>query len=135
MAQQNAVLALRESIRLLEIRQEEEGKILKDQFRFTFESLKPVNLIKSSMKDLVNSMEIKNSLIETIVSLVSGYLSKKLIVNSKSSILMKIVGIALQFGVTNLVSNNADEVRQFFSNLIDRFTRPAEDVEVPEVEV
>jgi hypothetical protein len=60
MATQTATERLKESIRLLEMKQQEEGKILKEQLRITYESLKPVNLIKSSLKEITSSMEIKN---------------------------------------------------------------------------
>ena len=132
MVKQNAVNLLKESIRLVEIRQTEEGKILKEQFRLTYESLKPVNLIKSSIKDLVGSVEIKNSVFESIFTIVSGYFTQKFIVNSKSNVLMKTLGVLLQYGVTNLISKNSEDVRNFFSNLIQRFINPAEEEEIPE---
>jgi hypothetical protein len=128
MAKQSAVDSLKESIRMLEIRQAEEGKILKEQFKITYESLKPVNLIKSSMKELVNSTEIKNSLFEAIVSVVSGYLTKKFIVRSKSNIFMKLLGVLLQFGVTNIVSKNSETIRKFISDLIQKFFPAEEEV-------
>ena len=126
MTKQNAVITLKESIRLLEIRQAEEGKILKDQFRITYESLKPINLIKNSIKELANSAEIKNSLFETIVSLVSGYLTQKIIINSKSNIFMKLLGILMQFGLTNIISNNSETIRNFISSLLEKYIKPTE---------
>lgn len=135
MAKQNAVHSLKESIRLLENRQVKEGKILKEQFRITYESLKPVNLIKSSMKELASSLEIKNSIFETIVSIVSGYLTQKLIVSSKGNVFNRILGALMQFGVTSLISKNPQDVRSFFSNLVDRFINPAQEEEIPKTEV
>ena len=135
MTKQNAVNSLKESIRRVEIRQAEEGKILKNQFRITYESLKPVNLIKSSMKEIASSVEIKNSVFETIASIVTGYLSQKLIVNSKSNVFMKILGIVMQFGITNLISKNSEDVRFFLSNLVERFINPSSEEEIPETEV
>jgi hypothetical protein len=134
MAKQNPVDSLKESIRLLEIRQVEEGQILKEQFKITYESLKPINLIKNSVKELASSVEIKNSLFETIVSIMTGYLTKKLMISSKSSTLMKLVGVFLQFGVTSLISNNAETIRIFMSDLIDKFLHPASE-EVSETEM
>jgi hypothetical protein len=134
MVKQNPVDSLKESIRLLEIRQTEEGKILKEQFKITYESLKPINLIKNSVKELASSVEIKNSLFETIVSIMTGYLTKKLMISSKSSTLMKLVGVFLQFGVTSLISNNAETIRIFMSDLIDKFLHPASE-EVSETEM
>ena len=134
MAKPNPISLLKESIRLLEIRQAEEGIILKEQFKETFESLKPFNLIKSSIKDLASSTEIKNNLFETVVSIITGYLTKKIMVNSKGGPLMKIVGAMLQYGVTSLVSKNAEKIRILFADLIERFFNPQEE-EIPETEV
>jgi len=134
MAKPNPITSLKESIRLLEIRQAEEGVILKEQFKVTFESLKPFNLIKSSIKDLTSSVEIKNNLFETVVSILTGYLTKKITINSKGGPLMKIVGVLLQFGVTSLVSKNAEKIRILLGDLIERFFNPIEE-EIPETEV
>lgn len=135
MAKQNAIESLKESIRLLEIRQAEEGQQLREQFKITYESLKPINLIKNSLNDIVNSAEIKNSLFETVVSLVSGYLTQKFIVNSKSNVFVKLFGVLMQFGITNLVSKNAETIRTFIANLVERFTNPTQEEEIPETEV
>lgn len=130
MAKTSAVDSLKESIRLLEIRQAEEGKALKEQFRITFESLKPANLIKSSLSELTSSSEIKNSLFETVVSILTGYLTKKMMVSSNSNPFMKIMGAVLQFGVTTLIAKNAENIRTYLMNLIDRLVHP----EAPEEE-
>ena len=134
MAKQTAVESLKGSIRLLEIQQAEEGKILKEQFKITYESLKLVNLVKSSLKELTNSVEIKNNLFESIVSVLSGYITKKLMISSKSNPFMKISGLVLQFGVTNLVAKNAESIRTYITELIDKFLHPKEEEEVPETE-
>ncbi len=136
MEKQNAVDSLKESIRILEIRQAEEGQQFNAQLRITYESLKPINLIKNSIKDLAESFEIKNNLFKTVISIVSGYLTQKFIVNSKSNLLVKLLGILMQFGVTNLVSKNAETIRSFFSDLIENFLHCTdEEDEVPETEV
>ena len=135
MAKQTAVESLRESIRLLEIQQAEEGKILKEQFKATYESLKLVNLVKSSLKELTESVEIKNNLFESIVSIVTGYLTKKLMISSSSNPFKKILGALIQLGVTNLVAKNAETIRIYITEFIDRFLHPEEKEEVPETEV
>lgn len=134
MAKQNAVDSLKESIRLLEIRQAEEGKILKDQLKITYESLKPVNLIKNSIKELTSSVEIKNNLFESVVTILTGYATKRLMVNSKSSVFVKTLGAIMQFGLTRLIANNAETIRIYLFNLIDKFFKPGEvKVSGPEV--
>lgn len=133
MKKKSAVESLRESIRILEIRQEEEGKALKEQFKITYESLKPVNLIKSSIADLANSSELKNNLFESLVSILTGYLSKKLVTSKNSNPFIKILGAVLQFGVTSLIARNAETIRIYLSDLLDKLFHPG-DQEVPETE-
>lgn len=136
MSKPNATDTLRENIRLLEIRQAEEAIQLKQQFRITYESLKPVNLIKSSLHELVESTEVKNNLFESLLAIISAYLSKT-IVNSKSNIFMKIIRIFAHFGITNLIINNAESIRTYLANFIASFFAPKEEEEeeVPEREV
>ena len=123
---------LRDSIRQLEIQQALEGEELKAQFKATYESLKLVNLVKSSIKDITESVEIKNSLFESVVSVLSGYVSRKLMVSKKSNPFIKIIGLVVQTGVTKLVANNAEIIREYISHVIDKFLHPKE--EAPETE-
>jgi len=132
MKKQSAREALRESIRLLEIQQAHEGEELKAQFKATYESLKLVNLVKSSLKEVTESVEIKNTLFESIISVVSGYVSRKLMVNKNSNPFLKIVGLVMQFGITNLVAKNAEVIREYITQLIDKFLHPKE--ETPEAQ-
>ena len=133
MAKQTVVESLKESIRLLEIQQAEEGQILKEQFKITYESLKLVNLVKSSLKELTDSVEVKNSLFDTIVSILTGYLTKKMMINSGSNPFKKILGALLQFGVTSFVSKNVEVIRNYITELIDRFIHPEEEISEAEV--
>jgi hypothetical protein len=135
MEKQSAKEALRESIRQLEIQQVMEGEELKAQFKATYESLKLVNLVKSSIKDLTESSEIKNSLFESIVSVMTGYFSKKLMVGKNSNPFLKIVGLVMQFGITNLVAKNAEIIRLYITELIDKFLHPKEETPDAEAEV
>jgi len=130
MAKQKAIESLRESIRLLEIRQEKEGKELKEQFKTTYESLKPVNFIKNSLKELTSSSELKGNLFESISALLTGFITRKILVGSKSNIFTKILGLVMQFGVSSLVARNADTIKAFLSGLIDKFFKGQE--EIPE---
>jgi len=134
MEKQNAISSLKESIRLLEIKQAEEGAILKEQFAVTIESLKPINLLKTTIKELTSSVDLKSNLSETVISILAGYLTKKMMVNSKSGPFMKILGAVLQFGVTSVIAQNADNIREFLNRMIDRFIR-VEPEEIPETEV
>lgn len=129
----NATESLKETIRLLEIRQAEEGRLFKEQFRLTYESLKPANIIKSTIHDLAQSVDVKNNLFDTVLSLISGYMAKKILTNSKSSFFSRFIRVLAHFGITNFISNNAEDIRIYLANFIDRLFTPKEKVVEKEV--
>ena len=103
--------ALKLAILLLEQRQEEEGRILKEQFKLTYNSLKPANILLGAIKDLSSSTLLKDNILNSSVSLGAGYASKMLFQGIVSSPIKKILGSALMFGVTKLVSKNPDFIK------------------------
>jgi len=103
--------ALKLAILLLEQRQEEEGRILKEQFKLTYNSLKPANILLGAIKDLSSSTLLKDNILNSSVSLGAGYASKMLFQGIVSSPIKKILGSALMFGVTKLVSNNPNFIK------------------------
>ena len=50
---------LEQKITLLKNKQEYDLEILKTHFHYSYESLKPVNIIKNIVQDIVSSSEIK----------------------------------------------------------------------------
>lgn len=109
---------LRNAILQLEDRQVREVKILKEQFHLTYDSLKPINLIKNTFKQVGESVEIKENVINTSVALASGYVSKILFERLSGSPLKKLLGSVLMFGITNLVAKNPDAIKSFGNNLL-----------------
>ena len=103
--------ALKLAILQLEQKQEEEGRILKEQFKLTYNSLKPANILLGAIKDLSSSTLLKDNILNSSVSLGAGYASKMLFQGIVSSPIKKILGSALMFGVTKLVSKNPDFIK------------------------
>lgn len=114
-----SVTELRSAILLIEIKQLKEGQLLKEQFKKTYESLKPVNLIKNTVSELLVAPDLKSDLLNAALSLTAGFLSKKLMVGDSVNPLKKLVGTLLQLGVTSIVSKNADGIKSIGANLID----------------
>jgi hypothetical protein len=106
-----AAETLRKSISVLERRQIEEGKILREQFTVTFESLKPINMIRKMIGDIAEPSELKDNLLQTITGLISGYISRKMLVRSSKNPLLRFTGIIVQYAVTNFVSRNSDSIK------------------------
>lgn len=94
---------LNNAIALLEHKQKEEFQDVKNQFDALIETVKPVNLFNSTLKDF-NTPETKTNLINSVTSIASGYISRKLLVGESTNIFKKLAGYTLQYAVTNFIS-------------------------------
>lgn len=113
-----SLVDLRSSIHLLEIKQTNEKALLVEQFKITYESIKPGNLIKGKVNDLISSPNLKQNLLNAALSLAAGYLSKKVIIGSTQNPLRQLFGTLLQVGVTSLVAKNTDGIKSTAMNLV-----------------
>jgi hypothetical protein len=124
----NSAAALRDAIVQLEIVHAEEGKILKQQFHLAYESIKPLNLIKSAFKEAITSPDFKDNIFNTSVGLAAGYLSKLLFVNVSRNPIRKLLGIALQFGITQVVAKKPEAIKSVGKGLMKIISsKPAAD--------
>jgi len=121
-----AAEALKKSIEVIERRQMEEGKLLMEQFTVTFESLKPINVLRKMLTDIAEPSALKETLIQTVTGLMSGYISRKLFVRSSKNPLLRLAGVLVQYGVTNFVAKNSDSIKAlglyYFNKLSSRST-------------
>src|SRR5659263_202786 len=69
---------LKKIIQRLEIEQAIDGQLLKEQFYFAFESLKPVNILRNTLYEITTSPHMMDSILGTAVGLASGYVSRKI---------------------------------------------------------
>ena len=104
---------LKDAILLLETDQVLQGQLLKEQLYSTYESLKPVHLIKSTLKDLASSPYLTDNILATAIGLATGFLSKKIFVGSSGNLFRKLLGSFLQAGITNTVSQHPDTIKSF----------------------
>ena len=105
-----SVDGLKKAIQSLEVEQAEKGKLLKEQFYFTCESFKPANLITSTLNDIARSPYLAENILGAAIGLLSGFYSKKLMLNSTGNKLKRLFGVVLQYGVTNLVAHHKDTI-------------------------
>jgi hypothetical protein len=90
---------------------------LKDKLHLTFESLKPVNLLKNTIKDISSSPYLIENIIGTAAGLATGFISRKIVVGGSGNLFRKLFGAILQFGVTNLVASHSDGVMSLTQSL------------------
>lgn len=114
----NSSGSLRSAILELEAVQEVQGKILKEELHQAYESIKPINLIKSTFKEVAESPEIKEKLLNTAVGLGAGYVSKKLFEGVSHGPLRKLLGTVLMFGITQAVAKNPEAVKSLGTGVL-----------------
>jgi hypothetical protein len=114
---------LRNAIQLLEVEQGIKGRQLKEQLHITYESLKPVNLLRNTLKEISSSRYLIDNISASAIGIASGFLSKKIFVGTSGNAFRKLFGSILQFEVTNLVSQNSEVIKSFGQYLYQYFFR------------
>jgi hypothetical protein len=99
------------TIALLEIKRDQEFKALSDQFHVTYESLKPVNMLKSAFKEVTGSADLKHDISSAAIGVSSGYLLKKIFFRPTLNPLKMLAGIVLQTVATNIAAKHSDQIK------------------------
>ena len=97
MKPETATQILHREIIFLERKRSEEFKELKEQLHTTYESLKPINLLKSTFEVVTKSPDIKRDIGKAAIGMFSGYLLKKLVFTSSMNPLKILAGLCLQW--------------------------------------
>lgn len=121
MQNRSSTAVLKDTIQLLETEQKIEGRLLKEQFYLTYESLKPVNLLRSSIRDVASSPYLIDNIIGTAVGLATGYLSKKIVIGTSGNIIRKFFGLLMQLGVTNTIAQHPDSIKSIGQFIYQHF--------------
>ena len=112
--------ALDKAINVLRIKQTQQLALLRDQFQITYESLKPINLLKHTFREAASSTEIKKDMLNSAIGITTGYLSKAILIGASVSPVKKILGALLQFTVATLVSKNPGSIKSVGRNILGR---------------
>jgi hypothetical protein len=115
----NSTTDIKQLIRQLENQQAIDLQQLRMQMHATYENIKPINLVRNTFKEVVASEELTDNIVNTSVGLAAGYVSKTLFEKASHSPFRKLMGTALLFGVTNLVSKNPHTVKSIGSDFLN----------------
>jgi hypothetical protein len=121
-----SISELKLAIELLEIEKAIKEQSLKEQFYITYETFKPVNLLKSSLSDVAKNPSLIDSILGNLIGYSSGYLTRKILVGDSSNGFRNLLGSLLQFGVSRLLTQHADDILSFGRNMIQNFLRKRE---------
>ena len=105
----------------LEQRRTIQEKDLIEHFNFTYQSFRPLNLIKNAIEDIAGSPEIRDNVINAAVGVGTGFVTKKLLVGKSPSLFKKILGGAVEFVVANVVAKHTDDIKAYGTGFINRF--------------
>ena len=110
MKKNSANTLLQESIAEMEKQRAQELILLQAEVNELRESIKPINLIKNTLKSVTTSNNEKTGLGNTVIGLATGLLVKKIFFRKTYNPLKMTAGYLLQTGVTVLVANNSDKI-------------------------
>jgi len=117
--------ALEEAISRLEIQRAHEWILLRNQFHITYESLKPINLIKHTVKEVSSSPEVKTGVVNNVMGITTGYLARAIFLGTSGNPIKRIVGSLLQFTVAAFVTRNSGPIKLIGKTVLNKlFKRP-----------
>jgi hypothetical protein len=92
---------------------------LKEQFRLSYDSLKPVNIIKNTIRETISSPEIKDDIIEYFGNLVADYVTKQFTKGSSDNFVKKYLGQVLHYGIRTIIKLNSEAIRSLGDSFAD----------------
>jgi hypothetical protein len=113
------IIELNEAICELEIKQAKEVLLLKEQFKLTYESLSPANLLRNTFKDLVNSPALTTDIVTGVLNFAARYIYKKSAEKATSAPVKQILVSGLQMVLVQLVSKNLPGIKKAVTLLIN----------------
>lgn len=117
----NETEALNEAIIALKEKRTKDLVLLKEQLLTAYESLKPINLIKSTFQEATSSSEIKSNIIGSAIGIGTGFISKKLWMGSSHNPVKRIFGTLIQFAVTSVATIYSGGIKNAGVNLFQRY--------------
>lgn len=111
---------LKAAIARLEYKQKEQWEGFKDNLEVAFDSLKPINLLRSTYRDFLNTPHMAENIIGTTLGLVTGFTTKKLIVRKSGNIIRNFAGGLAQMLITNFMSRYSGNLKSIGSGLIHK---------------
>ena len=90
----------------LENKQQRNLKELELELDITYQEFRPSKLLTRALNDITEETEVKTNILESVLSLAGGYLSKRILVGKTSSIFKNLFGYGVQYFATKIISKN-----------------------------
>jgi hypothetical protein len=116
----NTLEQLQQRISMLENKQSYELQQLHEAFKEAYENLRLKDLVKEGVDAVVDKGEIKDNVVNSTIGAGAGFLAKRVLLGKRLGPVGGLLGIALQLGVSNLVTSNMDNIVSFGKKLINK---------------
>ncbi len=123
------VADLKSAIQQLEYKQAIELVLLKEQFYTTYESLKPINIIRNKFKEMILAPDFKTNLVNSAIGLATGFVAKKVFVGKTHNPLTKLLGTIVEIVIANKTIKNADGIKSIGSIILNKIINKGSDSE------
>lgn len=110
MKKSNQKIEIEAKIAYLKRKKHDDFVALKDQYDFTVNSLKPLNLIKNVAFDFISSPGLKSNLINGAIGIGTNYLSKNLMNENSSNPVKRVLGKVLKFAIKNFIGKKSMKI-------------------------
>lgn len=95
---------------------------LRFQFGQVYQKLKPSTIVNSILNEISVTPGTKKNLLNTIIGLGAGFLSKKILIGKSNNFFKKIFGTAFEYGVANMVTQNIEKIKTVATELKNKLT-------------
>lgn len=109
---------LQQAIAELETKRNVQGALVSEQFQQLRQQLQPVNLIKTVVRDLFASPDVKTGVVDLAIGVTTGMIAKKVVVGQSHNLLTQLVGGAVQMIVTREVSQHPEGIKKMGKTLL-----------------
>jgi hypothetical protein len=116
----DATALLKKEIEELEIRQAEEGRLLKEHLFVVYDMLKPINLVKNAFNEIASAVESRKGLVNSLIGVLTGFLTQRLIIGSKPGLIKKLVGVLINYGTAAMISKYAETLKMLGLQLLNQ---------------
>ena len=99
---------LDEMIGLLQQKQQSQLTDLKLQYQVTYDSYKPINILKSNLLELKKTPNIAENIVPTLLGIAGGFISNKVISSTSSNPIVKVLGTVVQYLVSNFITKKTE---------------------------
>lgn len=113
---------LKLAIATLEIKQKKDLEMIKEDLHEMYESLKPINVIKSTFNGLKESPDVMHNLTDMAIGNAIGFIVRKIFFRDSKNPLRNLAGVAIESLASKIAMRYSDRIMGMVQRLIFKFT-------------